>query len=75
VNQRQLHAICMLYMSQEGVDVLGQQGAARKASLEKMVRSGFLKRLPNDPGQGPGTFGHYRLSAAGVTCSIHSRHR
>lgn len=41
--------------------------------LAKLVERGYLETLPEDPGQGPGTAGHYGFTpdGNGVTCAVH----
>ncbi|MBI3894067.1 MAG: hypothetical protein HY303_21320 [Candidatus Wallbacteria bacterium] len=41
--------------------------------LAQLVTRGYLKSLPDDPGQGPGTSGHYVFSDSGngVKCTVH----
>lgn len=41
--------------------------------LKKLVDQGYLQKLPEDPGWGPGTASHFAFDASGngVTCRVH----
>jgi hypothetical protein len=45
------------------------------AFFAALKSGGYLQSIPDDPGQGPGSSGHYRITSAGngITCEIHGR--
>lgn len=60
-------------MEMFGLDRNHKTGQPLRPPLAELRAGGYLQSIPQDPGEGPGTEDHYRLTdeEAGITCEVH----
>ena len=70
-NQKMISgAFTMLELDDPGA--FGPQDVGSRALFERLRAKGYAQTIPEDPGQGPESYGNYSMDSDGkVTCRVH----